>query len=110
MSAQPDDHGIGMGMATESTADTELVRHARAWLSRAVEPGQALMHGYVETVGPIAAMRALRSARAPAPVQALVGARFDEDQLSEDLAAAARSEPGSWSPATLSGPRSRCMR
>ncbi|MDQ3506148.1 MAG: DNA-protecting protein DprA, partial [Actinomycetota bacterium] len=89
MSEQPDDHGSGGGMATESTADTELVRHARAWLSRAVEPGQALMHGYVEAVGPISAMQSLRCARAPAPVQALVGARFDEDRVSPDLAAAA---------------------
>jgi len=89
--AAGDDTGgcLDLGIGADGAAVEESVRHARAWLSRAVEPGQAVMHGYVETVGPIAAMRALRSARAPAPVQALVGARFDEDQPSEDLAAAA---------------------
>jgi len=66
----------------------DQARRARVWLSRAVEPGQALIHGYVESVGPIAAARALRTAQAPTEVQALVGARHDEDRVSADLAAA----------------------
>ncbi len=79
MSAHPD-HG---GSVDEHS------RAARAWLSRAIEPGHALMHGFVSSVGPIAAMRSLRSAQAPAQVQALVGARYDEDLVAADLAAAA---------------------
>ena len=69
-------------------ADDE-VRRARAWLSRAVEPGQALVHDYVGSTGPIAAADALRAQHAPARVQALIGARHDEDRVAADLAAAA---------------------
>jgi len=79
MSAHPD----------QSVVADEETRVAMAWLSRAVEPGLALMHGFVSALGPIAAMRSLRSAQAPAPVQALVGARYDEDLVAADLAAAA---------------------
>lgn len=82
MSAQTDEGDEGL------IAD-DAARHARAWLSRAVEPGHALMHAYVGSVGPVAAMRSLRSADAPAHLQALVGARYDEDQAAADLAAAA---------------------
>lgn len=72
----------------ECAAGVDAARSARAWLTRAVEPGDALMHAYVGSVGPIAAMCSLRSARAPTEVQALVGARYDEDRVSADLAAA----------------------
>lgn len=63
-------------------------RRARAWLTRAVEPGSSVMHGYVAAVGPVAAARVLAAGQAPAPVQALVGARRDEDLVAADLAAA----------------------
>lgn len=63
-------------------------RWARAWLTRAVEPGHALMHVFVTRVGSVAAVHLLRSADAPADVQALVGARHDEDRVVADLAAA----------------------
>lgn len=79
MSAQPA-HGLG--------TDDER-RRARAWLSRAVEPGDALMHAYVDSVGPVAAAFALRTAQAPAQLQAMVGARHDVDRVAADLAAAA---------------------
>jgi len=78
MSAQP---------AEDVGADDEA-RRARVWLSRAVEPGHALMHGYVGALGPVAAVRSLRSAQAPAEVQALVGARYAEDRVAADLATA----------------------
>lgn len=84
MSEGPEDRVVIEGPVID-----EGVRHARAWLSRAVEPGHALMHSYVNSVGPIAAMRSLRSTQAPAQVQALVGARHDEDRLERDLADAA---------------------
>lgn len=84
MSEGPEDRVV-----IEGSVIDEGVRHARAWLSRAVEPGHALMHSYVNSVGPIAAMRSLRSTQAPAQVQALVGARHDEDRLEKDLADAA---------------------
>lgn len=100
MSAQPADGAAGRRVAGDIVTDEvgvvpdgagieDSVRRARTWLSRAVEPGQAAMHGYVDTVGPVAAMQSLRSGRAPAQVQALVGARYDEDQVDADLAAAA---------------------
>lgn len=78
MSAQP----------TNALHTDDEARRARAWLSRAVEPGQALMHAYVDSVGPIAAARALGTAQSPAQVQALVGARHDEDRVAADLAEA----------------------
>ncbi|MDQ3734480.1 MAG: DNA-processing protein DprA [Actinomycetota bacterium] len=78
MSVQP-----GEGPGSQKDA-----RRACAWLSRAVEPGHAAMHGYVASIGPVAAARALAAARAPAHLQALVGARHDEDRVDADLAAA----------------------
>lgn len=67
----------------------ESERRARAWLSRAVEPGDAQMHDYVEGIGAVPAARTLGSGLAPEAVQALVGARCDEDRVAADLAAAA---------------------
>lgn len=78
MSAQPE---------PADEADDEP-RRARAWLSRAVEPGSSVMHGYVASVGPVAAARSLARAQAPAQVQSLIGARHDEDLVTADLAAA----------------------
>lgn len=69
------------------SADDES-RQARAWLTRAAEPGSSVMHGYVAAVGAVAAARVLAAGQAPALVQALVGARHDEDLVTADLAAA----------------------
>jgi len=79
----------GLDITDDPHEVDEAERRARAWLSRAVEPGNALMHAYVGTVGPIEAMRSLRSAQAPGQVQALLGARCDEERVTADFAAAA---------------------
>lgn len=63
-------------------------RSARAWLTRAVEPGDSLMHGFVGRIGSVAAVALLRRGEAPTEVQALVGARLDENRVAADLAAA----------------------
>lgn len=79
-----------MSGAVEATSQTsDEVRGCLAWLSRAVEPGSALMHGYLESVGPIAAAGALARVLAPAHIQALIGARHDVDRVASDLASAA---------------------
>ena len=61
------------------------VRLARAWLSRAVEPGSVTMWQFVTEAGPVVAAEALRAGRAPRAVQALVGARAGEDESLDDL-------------------------
>jgi DNA processing protein len=61
------------------------LRRARAWLSRAVEPGTIDFWRYVDSVGPVEATRRIRAGQAPARVQALVGARAQEDKTLEDL-------------------------
>jgi len=66
------------------------VRQARAWLSRAVEPGSVSMWRFVEHSGPVAAMAALRTGVAPREVQALVGERAGEDLSADDLRRAER--------------------
>jgi len=84
MSSEPAEAEL---VASEGASASE--RRARAWLSRAVEPGEARIHDYVQEVGAVAAAAALGSGRAPGPVQALAGARYDEDRVTADLAAAA---------------------
>jgi DNA processing protein len=66
------------------------VRRARAWLSRAVEPGSVAVWRFVEQVGPVAAQAELRAGRAPVEVQALAGARAGEDGSADDLRRAER--------------------
>ena len=66
------------------------LRRARAWLSRAVEPGTIDFWRYVEDLGPIDAVRRLRSGRAPERIRALVGARAGEDASLADLVRAER--------------------
>ncbi|MDP5183127.1 DNA-processing protein DprA [Blastococcus sp. BMG 814] len=61
------------------------VRRARAWLSRAVEPGTVDLWRYVEEVGPVEAVRRLRAGSAPAGIRSLVGARVAEDATLPDL-------------------------
>ncbi|SOD92938.1 DNA-processing protein DprA [Blastococcus haudaquaticus] len=66
------------------------LRRARAWLSRAVEPGTIDFWRYVEDAGPVDAVRRLRSGQAPASIRSLVGARAGEDATLADLARAER--------------------
>ena len=66
------------------------LRRARAWLSRAVEPGTIDFWRYVEDVGPVDAVRRLRSGQAPERIRSLVGARAHEDATLADLARAER--------------------
>ena len=66
------------------------LRRARAWLSRAVEPGTIDFWRYVEDVGPVDAVRRLRSGKAPERIRSLVGARAHEDATLADLARAER--------------------
>jgi DNA processing protein len=66
------------------------VRRARAWLSRAVEPGSVPVWRFVEQVGPVAATQALRAGVAPPGVQMLAGQRAGEDLSDDDLRRAER--------------------
>ncbi|MCW2695274.1 MAG: processing protein [Modestobacter sp.] len=66
------------------------VQRARAWLSRAVEPGNLALWRFVEEEGPAAAATYLQSGAAPPRVQSLVGARAAEDTADADLRRAER--------------------
>ncbi|MGY1915789.1 DNA-processing protein DprA [Blastococcus sp. SYSU DS0973] len=68
------------------------VRRARAWLSRAVEPGTIDLWRYVEDVGPVDAVRRLRAGAAPERIRSLVGARAHEDATLADLRRAGRCQ------------------
>ena len=66
------------------------VRRARAWLTRAAEPGHVDLWRLVEDVGPVEAVRRLRAGAAGERLQALVGARRDQDESLADLRRAQR--------------------
>lgn len=66
------------------------LRRARAWLSRAVEPGTVDLWRYVDDLGPVEAVRRLRDGRAPQPVRSLVGVRAQQDATLADLQRAER--------------------
>jgi DNA processing protein len=66
------------------------VRRARAWLSRVVEPGTVDFWRYVEDVGPVEAVRRLRSGRAPERIRSIAGVRIGQDESLADLARAER--------------------
>src|SRR4051794_5642768 len=66
------------------------VRRARAWLSRAVEPGTIDFYRFVDAVGPVEAVRRIRSGGAPDRIRALVGARAEQDESLADLRRAER--------------------
>ncbi len=70
--------------------DLAAVRRARAWLSRAAEPGSVAVWRFVERVGPVQAVRLLRAGAAPEAVQALVGVRAEQDASLADLHRAER--------------------
>lgn len=77
---------------TEQIAAQDLVeiRRARAWLSRAVEPGQQVVHDLVTQYGPVTAANQIRAGVAPEPVRKVVGDRATEDRVDEDLDSASR--------------------
>jgi DNA processing protein len=66
------------------------VRRARAWLSRAVEPGTIDFWRFVDSAGPVEAVRRIRSGGAPERIRALVGARAEQDESLADLRRAER--------------------
>src|SRR5215204_2310766 len=66
------------------------LRRARAWLSRAVEPGTIDFWRFVDDVGPVDAVLRLRSGRAPERIRSLVGARAGQDVSLDDLTRAER--------------------
>ena len=68
------------------------VRRARAWLSRAAEPGATDIWRYVEDLGPVEAVRRLRAGTAPDRVRGLVGTRAHQDATLEDLRRADRCD------------------
>jgi len=68
----------------------EAVRAARAWLSRAVEPGHAGLHRLVDRYGPVEARRLLQAAPVPDDVARQAAGWRGVDRSAEDLATAAR--------------------
>jgi DNA processing protein len=66
------------------------VRRARAWLTRAAEPGHVDLWRLVEDVGPVEAVRRLRRGAAGERLQALIGVRRDRDESLADLQGAQR--------------------
>ena len=66
------------------------MRRARAWLTRAAEPGHVELWRLVEDAGPVEAVRRLRAGAAGERLQALVGARRDQDESLADLRRAQR--------------------
>ncbi|MGY1749799.1 DNA-processing protein DprA [Modestobacter sp. SYSU DS0511] len=80
-SGPTEDHAGTAGPAT---------RRARAWLSRAVEPGSVEAWRFVERAGPVEAVAALRAGTAPPRVQAVAGARVADDASLADLRRAER--------------------
>ncbi len=51
------------------------VRRARAWLSRAAEPGTIDFWRFVDAAGPVDAVRRIRAGAVSERIRALVGAR-----------------------------------
>ena len=76
--------------AAAAGTDHPGVRRARAWLSRAVEPGTIDLWRFVDTHGPVTAARLIRSGSAPARILGLVGARAAQDETVADLRRAER--------------------
>src|SRR5687768_8223777 len=68
------------------------LRRARAWLSRATEPGTIDFWRFVEAVGPVEAARLVRAGRAPERIRSLLGARAQQDETLADLRRAERCE------------------
>jgi DNA processing protein len=77
-------------LARATDGDPDSVRRARAWLSRACEPGSIDFWRYVDEWGPLEAVRRLRAGTASPRVQGLVGARAEQDPSIADLRRAER--------------------
>jgi DNA processing protein len=84
--------------ALEAAADEPLipgsaspgVRRARAWLTRATEPGHVDFWRFVEDVGPVRAVRLLRAGAVSPRLAGMVGSRAEQDQSLADLRRAER--------------------
>ena len=91
MSATDLDEDLAAALAEPgSPCGAAGLRRARAWLTRAAEPGSLPLWRFVEDAGPVAAVQALRRGTAPEPVRAVVGARATEDASLGDLCRAER--------------------
>jgi DNA processing protein len=73
-----------------SRPDPGEVRAARAWLSRAVEPGDAGVHRFLCQHGPVETRRLVQAGEGPDDVLRQAASRRYEDRSGEDLAMAAR--------------------
>ena len=89
MSLDEEQAGAPAQPAVEGLA-TPAVRRARAWLSRALEPGSVAAWRFVERVGAVAAVRQIRCGEAPPGVLRLIGVRAAQDESVADLRAAER--------------------
>jgi DNA processing protein len=69
---------------------TDAVLRARVWLSRVVEPGSAAVYRYVQQLGPVEAVRRIRTGAVPAAISLATGARRHLDQVDADLDLAER--------------------
>ena len=87
MSLDEDLAGLSTAMPGEASP---AVRRARAWLSRAVEPGTIDLWRFVDRLGPVEAVRLIRSGRAPARILGLIGARAAQDETLDDFRRAER--------------------
>jgi DNA processing protein len=76
--------------AATAGADHPGVRRARAWLSRAAEPGIIDLWRFVDRHGPVSAARLIRSGSAPGRILGIVGARAQTDESLADLQRAER--------------------
>src|SRR3954451_15574531 len=86
-----DDLDADLAEAAAAPGDpTPGLRRSRAWLSRSVEPGTVATWRFVDRVGPVEAVRLIRSGRAPARILGLVGARGQTDKSLADLRQAER--------------------
>jgi DNA processing protein len=96
----PTEQGAGVPSLDEDLEEAaaipgELVpglRRARAWLSRAVEPGCVDFWRFIDDLGPVEAVRRLRAGRAPERIAGLVGARAAQDRTLDDLRKADRAD------------------
>lgn len=86
----PPDQVSGGPPGWRTDADAAAVRRARAWLSRAIEPGPAAVHAFLGEHGPVEAARRIRAGRAPTGVLDRVGERAGHDRVEADLEAAHR--------------------
>ncbi|RFU19977.1 DNA-processing protein DprA [Geodermatophilus marinus] len=81
---------VGASVTVSGPATATGLRRARAWLTRAAEPGSVAFWRFVDEWGPVEAVRRLRAGSAPDAVRALVGPRAQQDATLADLARAQR--------------------